>query len=176
MRDRLAQPINTQQVIDDFEAEIKAQPMPISSRQYPTGDHSDHNQNKTNPFIDNGGTLKQTGDDQVQNQTTFNDVGGYLPVMAGRKQRFRKALFDAQQYPAGMDFPQLGDVTEFNQLDGFNKEEGMQKKRDWQTQLTDRDNALKEFQRDRGNKGQQDQIPTGLWDFDLDSSNTDSLG
>jgi len=162
----------TQQVVDSFENKIQDKPMPISSRPYPTGDHSNKNMNKTNPFLDNGGTLKQTGDDQVQGQQGYNDVGGMLPFLASRRQQFRKALFDAQQMPAGMDVPQMGDVTEFNQMNPVNQQLPDQKKRDWQTQQTDRNRALQEFTKD----GPQDQIPTGLFDFGPEASNTDLLG
>lgn len=164
---RLSQVVDPARILKLFEEEIKAapalpMPMPISSREYPGKEHPNKNMNRTNPFIDNGGTVKQTGDDQQQTDgPAFNDQGGYLPVMASRRMRLRKALWDAQQMPAGMDFPQQGLVTEVNQLDPVNWQTPGLKKRNWQTQLTDMDLALKEFQRD---KQPQDQIPQGISD------------
>lgn len=146
----------SKQIVDEFEQQIKGKPMPLSSRQYPSGDHSNKNTNKTNPFIDNGGTIKSDGDDQSTTQLNFNDMGGYLPVMAGRRERLRKALFDEQQYPAGMDRPQGGWAPEDPQMDPFNKEQ--QPKRNWNI-LTDQERALKDFKR---TTGPEDQIDPGI--------------
>src|SRR5678815_2298901 len=113
MQKRQAQAVDLEKVLREFEEEVKAapalpMPMPISSRQYPGQEHRNKNTNMTNPFIDNGGTVKQTEDDQEQTTNqSFNDMGGYLPVMASRKRRLRMALWDAQQMPAGLDFAQL---------------------------------------------------------------------
>lgn len=171
-----SQAIDAEQIIKEFEADMKGHPlmapqmpMPISSREYPGKEHPNKNTDQVNRIMNNDGSTNQTGDDQ----DAINDMGGYLPITASRKRKLRLALFDEQQMPAGMDFQQMGDVTEFNQQDPINQQVPFAKKRDWQTQLTDKDNAMKEYIR---NKGPQDQIPTGLWDFDSQSSNTDALG
>ena len=145
--------------VDEFMAKLKPDQsqLPISHRSLST-ESPNKNMNRTNPFKENGETIKQTGDDQVQLQQTFNDMGGYLPVMA-RRRRLRMALFDEQSYPAGDDVPQMGDVTEVNQMDPYDKE--MQPKRKWQS-LTDRNQSQKLYLRD-GNKP-IDQILPGIVD------------
>ena len=172
MLNRQSQAINTKQVIDAFEDEIKsspAMPMPISSREYPGREHSNgRNMDKTNPFIDNGGTVKQTGDDQEQaDGPAFNDMGGYLPVMARR--RLRIALWDAQQMPAGLDFSQLATTPERPE-DAFN---------DNQQMISERSNRLRNFPEDQVSKdvdlklyhrpdGVEEQINPGIRDPTID--------
>lgn len=148
-----AQVINAEEVLRQFEEDIKAapalpMPMPISSRSYPGKEHPNKNMNMTNPFIDNGGTVKQTEDDQEQTDgPAFNDVGGRLPIMASR----RKALWDVQQMPAGLDHAQKS-LTPERPEDALNDNQEMIsmrgiKRRDWAEDQFSKDLNLRLFHR-----------------------------
>ena len=174
---KLSQVVDADKVLQLFEEEIKAapalpMPMPISSREYPGKEHSNKNMNRTNPFIDNGGTVKQTGDDQEQaDGPAFNDMGGYLPVMASRRMRLRKALWDAQQMPAGLDFAQLATTPERPE-DALNDNQEMIsmrgiKRRNWPEDQFSKDVDLKLFHRPNGN---EEQINPGIRDPTIDDS------
>ncbi len=172
-----SQAVDVDKVIEEFEQQIKADPalpmpMPISSREYPGQEHPNRNMNMTNPFIDNGGTVKQTEDDQQQTTNeSFNDQGGYLPVMASRKRRLRLALWDAQQMPAGLDFAQLATTPERPE-DALNDNEEMLSKRDnkrrnWPEDQFSKSVDLKLYHRPNGS---EEQINPGIRDPTIDDS------
>ncbi len=79
--------------------DISKSVIPISMRdisiQY-TDAEPNHNTDETNPFVENGGTIKETGDSQKLLQENFNDIGGYEPVMASKSDKYRRAIFDVQ--------------------------------------------------------------------------------
>lgn len=177
MRKRQAQVSDLEEILKEFEEDIKLSPayempMPISSRDYPGQEHPNRNMNRTNPFIDNGGTVKQTGDDQEQTTNeSFNDMGGYLPVMASRKRKLRLALWDAQQMPAGMDFAQLATTPERPE-DALNDNEEMIsqrgiKRRNWPEDQFSKDVDLKLYHRPNG---VEEQINPGIRDPTIDDS------
>lgn len=181
MQTRQAQATSVDEVIEEFREDIKESPaipeayqmpMPISSRSYPGQEHPNRNMNMTNPFIDNGGTVKQTEDDQQQTTNeTFNDQGGYLPVMASRRRRLRLALWDAQQMPAGMDFAQLATTPERPE-DALNDNEEMIsqrgiKRRNWPEDQFSKPTDLKLYHRQNG---VEEQINPGIRDPTIDDS------
>jgi len=106
---------------------------PISQREE-SEEKSNHNTNRSNPFKGGIDPIKQQGDDQEQLDNTFTDKGGYLPIMAGIRERrqIRKALFDTQLMIPGMSDPGQGYGSPFMGAGEVNPRDPMPaKQRDW---------------------------------------------
>jgi len=170
--------------IDDYVNEFIAKEIPAAAKKIPVSmrDLSDisvqqqdkgskKNMNRTNPFIDNGGTVKQTGDDQVLLDKPFNDMGGFLPVMAERRRKIRMALWDTTLTVPGMKDTSEGWGSPFSGV-GNNDLKSPQKQRDW-SDLTSKERAIKLY--NRNPKQVVDEINPGMQDLSREVSDGEKI-
>lgn len=147
------------------------QTLPISQRSL-SDESSNKNMNRTNPFVDNGGTVKQTGDDQALLQKNFNDMGGFEPVMARRRRNLRMALWDTELLIPGMRDTQEGWGSPF---EGMGQADGIDQphpQRDWDL-FTDKSKTLQLDHRD--GDPLTDQISEGLTDLTREVSDGEKI-
>lgn len=158
---------NIEKATDEFVQNLipATKQIPISNRQISL-DPSLKNQNKTNPFKQGGEPVLQTGDDQAQlDGGAFNDVGGYLPVMASRMEKLRKALWDNSLTVPGLKDETEGWGAPFSGVgEAIRKEETVRP--NW-APLTDKDKSYKLKHRLDTN---EEQIPQGIMDLNRNVS------
>ena len=152
---------------------MKGSKSPLSMRDKSNLDpKSDRNLNKTNPFTPELGITQQTGDDQKQQQETFNDQGGWLPILARRQ--VRKALFDTELMIPGMKDPGQGYGAPWMGAGEVNPRDPEEmKKRDWSFE-TDKTRTQRLYIRNNKRKVQEpsvtDEYNEGVTDLSSEST------